>query len=388
MLNLVKKDNKVYKLESFFVSEEDSKNEKNKDCNDESYPVPVEGEPWSDKQQFLDKLKKVEKFLQKNTKIKKDRPTDCLLCNKKNISSGFYNIDDLIWEESLKHYIKKHNIQPSDEFKDVIYQFNYFKDKQTKIVKLNSHIYRVEDKKYFKLERNQIMIIDALMSHGGYTKKYLGVGKDKKPVYRYSEHAGLLDFDKLGLEKIIVSGKTKRVDHGDDDIFLPENMSDAFDYEYMFHTHPPTPIPGGRAKEGVLYEIPSVGDILHFIDHFNSGRTQGSIVVAPEGLYNIRKLDFDREKINFDKEKENAFYKKILHEQRKLQDKAIKKFGVKFTQETFYKKIAQDTEFIEDFNKVLNEYGIQVDYFPRIKDETGNWTIDTIHLPVYVTEKI
>ena len=44
---------------------------------------------------------------------------------------------------------------------------------------------------------------------------------------------------------------------------------DASFYQYLFHTHPPTPKPGGRAGEGIVYEFPSIGDILHFIDHFN-----------------------------------------------------------------------------------------------------------------------
>ena len=31
-----------------------------------------------------------------------------------------------------------------------------------------------------------------------------------------------------------------------------------------------------------------VFDIFHFIEHHNQGKTQGSIIIAPEGLYIIK----------------------------------------------------------------------------------------------------
>jgi len=106
----------------------------------------------------------------------------------------------------------------------------------------------------------------------------------------------LLDFDNNGLEKIIVSGNTNRVDTNDEDIFLPGNMIDMFDYEYIFHTHPSTHGVGGRAKYGILYEFPSMGDIFHFLDHYNEGKTQGSMIIAPEGMFVIRKHIHDDKK--------------------------------------------------------------------------------------------
>ena len=75
--------------------------------------------------------------------------------------------------------------------------------------------------KYLKLDRNQILIMDALMKHGGYTRKY--IDKKNRNIYRFSEHAGILDFNKLGLEKLIISGKTSRIDKGDEDIYLFEH---------------------------------------------------------------------------------------------------------------------------------------------------------------------
>ena len=112
--------------------------------------------------------------------------------------------------------------------------------KGIKIVKYN--------KTYLKLARNQIFILDALMKHGSY-KRY--VDPDNKTIFRYSEHAGILDFDNQGLERVIISGNTSLIDIDDNDIYFPNNMLDMFDYEYMFHTHPPTDGLGGRAKDGI-----------------------------------------------------------------------------------------------------------------------------------------
>ena len=162
-------------------------------------------------------------------------------------------------------------------------------------------------------------------------------------------------------------------------------MKEAKDYEYIFHTHPPTPKHGGRAKEmGILYEFPSISDIFHFIDHFNDGTTQGSMVITPEGLYNIRKLIFDSKKLKLDEE---TLYTEMRNAMRNAQTKALDKYGTDFTTYDFYSKIAQDREYIGMINKVLNKYQITIDYFSRQVDEKGKWYIDTIYLPIYVIEK-
>ena len=77
---------------------------------------------------------------------------------------------------------------------------------------------------------------------GSKEKKYF----DSKSKLRYSEHSGLLDFGKSRLQRIIINAKQNISDKVDDTILLPDNMPDAFDFEYMFHTHPSTPNPGSR----------------------------------------------------------------------------------------------------------------------------------------------
>lgn len=381
-MNIIYRTNIEYHYESFWRK---SKNDNTRDSNGDLFPWPKEGDKyWTDKTEFKNKLLGVQKYLKSknkfNTAVYNNK--DCLLCNQKDITHGTFNLNNIIWEDGLVHYIDVHNVRPSSDFIDKIYKFNPTFKNIKRTIKYGSYIYKIENMRYIKMERNQILILDALMRHGGYSRKYIDKN-NKTPLYRYSEHSGLLDFNHFGLEKVIISGKTNRVDKGDEEIFLPKNMPDALDYEYLFHTHPPTPKPGGRADIGILYEFPSISDLFHFIDHFNDGQTQGSLVITPEGMYNIRKLVFDRQKIKID---EDDLYENMQKTMRKVQDDALKKYGTQFTTYEFYSKISQDRHYIDMINKQLNKYELHIDFYSRLKDDKGKWVIDTIYLPVYVIE--
>jgi hypothetical protein len=381
MMNIIKIDNQIYRYEFFWRN---SKNDHTLDYKGNLFPWPIDSSIiWNFKNSFLEKITEVEtKLKHKFMKYKKDEFKDCLLCDKKKITTGIFSINGIRWENGLKHYVKIHNNRPSNEFTDFIFRFGNEERKSHIITKIKGvSVIKSNKKRYLKVSRNQLLIMDALMKHGGYK-----IYKDKyeNNIYRYSEHAGLLDFDNSGLERIIISGNTTRIDEGDDDIFLPKNMIDAFDYEYIFHTHPPTPKPGGRAKLGIIYEFPSISDIFHFMEHYNDGRTQGSIVIAPEGLYIIRKKDSSNQKkikINEDK-----FYKEATKIIWKVHEESIKRYGTDFSISTFYSKIAQDLSPINEINTVLNKFGIHIDYYSRIKDIKNQWVIDTLYLPVYVIE--
>lgn len=373
------RNNIVYYYESYWAPNGKSL----VDANGNKYPIPkLSTKEWAGKEQFEKKLIHVQNYLKSTKKFIEGTysNSDCLLCSSHKITSGSYNLNNTLWENGLTHYIQAHNIKPSSEFIDMIYQFNPIISQNKRTIKYKSKSYTIDNIKYIKLQRNQIMILDALMTHGGYTRKYID---QKKNIYRYSEHAGLLDFNSSGIDRIVISGKTNRVDKGDEEIYLPKNMPDALDYEYIFHTHPPTPKPGGRVDIGILYEFPSVSDIFHFIDHHNEGTTQGSLVIAPEGVYNIRKLVFDLEKIFVN---ENKLFKQLQDVMGQAQFDSIEKYGEQFTTYEFYSKIAQDTKYIKMINKVLNKYRMQIDYYPRVKDDKGKWIIDTLYLPVCVIE--
>lgn len=250
---------------------------------------------------------------------------------------------------------------------------------KNKIIKYN--------KKYIKITQNQLQIFDALLYDGG-VKKYV----DSQNNLRYSEHAGIFDFDKSKLERIIISGNTTREDEDDIDILFPKDPIQALDYEYIFHTHPPTPYPGARAVAGILYEFPSISDLYHFAYHHNNGKIQGSIIIAPEGIY-IIKLKHDIKYIDFPSEKIANKMEK-LHS--KIQNKAIEKYGDIYEsadkQQFFYEKVCNDRKYIKMYNKLIKKYfneNIIITYKPREYDEeTNKWIIKNLYIHVSPIEII
>jgi hypothetical protein len=359
-MNILIKNNKVYKFEKLFKPGKF-------DINNNPFPILIKEEPFSKKEKKI-----MNKFIKKLEQVEK----------KVDIKGNFYTLFNIYWNTKLKNYIKNYNLRPTKEFMEFIERLEIKGDKiklqKTKksdiVLKLPSVVFKRESKRLIKLTSNQLRILDALMIDGGYDKKYF----DKKNKLRFSEHAGLLDFSNTGLDKIVVSGKTDRMDRYDHSILLPDNMIEAYDYEYIFHTHPPTPIPGGRVDVGILYEFPSVSDIFHFMDHYNNGVVQGSIVVTPEGIYIIRAYD-NLKKIHIINEEK--VFDLLTKTSEKLQDEAIKKYGEEFTTEYFYSKIAQDKTFINKFNQILKKYNIKIYFFPRMKIK-NIWTFGDLYLKV------
>lgn len=381
MLNTITLDNQQYIC---VMCWEDKKN-KFHSVEDTKFPTPKQMSSWSSQKFFLEKLRLLEEFLEKEKAFIPDKSNNnCKLCKTKNISKIVFVYKNMIWNEGLKHYVEKHNIKPPSKFiKFVIDLDPSIVNKCKKsIIQLKGKIYKLENFNYVKVKTNQLMILDALMEHGGIQRRY---SEKHETGYKYSEHAGMLVFDKSKLDRVVISGSTERTKNNDPEIFLPEMGLSAYDYEYIFHTHPATPTPGGRAEVGILYEFPSTNDIFHFIEHFNNGRVQGSLVLTPEGLYNIRKFNFDKQKITNIDVSFNAKMKKHFN---KIQDDAIRKYGEIFTQEHFYSRIAQDTTYIDRVNKLLEQYNLHIDYFPRQKTKTGNWVIGTVYLPVCSSKKL
>jgi hypothetical protein len=234
--------------------------------------------------------------------------------------------------------------------------------------------------RYIKILQNQLQILDSLLNDGS-QKKYI----DSQHKLRYSEHSGLFDFDKTKLDKIIISGKTNREDNDDTDILLPQNMEDAMDYELMFHTHPPTPYPGARAINGILYEFPSISDLYHYAYHFNEGNIQASMIVAPEGIY-IIKINDHIKKIDYPSDKA---FKKMEIINIKINELAIKEYGIDYSnhrQKIFYEKVAQNTKYIKMFNRMVKKYfhkHMSIQYKPREYDRnSGKWIIKNLYIKI------
>lgn len=391
-MNIQVKNNKIHRYEGLWRLNKEI-GEKDYDDNNEPYPYPIHKTKKHNLSKFIEKLKIFQLLLTNNKKYAKyKKPKKCLICGKHQITTKLFDLENVHWTNGYLHYIIEHNINPTVEFKKYINSFYInkneefiIKNKQSKqktLLRMSGVLFTKGKRKYIKITENQMTILDALLVSGGYDKKYI----DYKNKLRYSEHSGLLDFNNSGLERIIVSGKSRRTETTDPNIFLPQNMIEAFDYEYMFHTHPPTPKPGGRVNEGVLYEFPSISDIFHFIDHYNEGMIQGSIVVAPEGVYIIRsyRIPFDQKIIILD---QNKVINDLENKYMELEHDAINKYGNKFTTDFFYSKIAQNKKYIKSFNKSIHKHNLEIAYYPRIKVKKI-WKLPTIYLPIAPIEPL
>jgi hypothetical protein len=320
-----------------------------------------------------------------NSKSKEIGNYKCHSCDFNN-KLILYKNSNLLFDNSLMHHVVTHNYKPDREILD------HAKKKFTggNKIKIKATFSKENHLHKFILDRNQILILDSLMGNSASnnnpkdSKKYI----DKAKKFRYSEHAGLLDFEHRGLEKILISGKTNRQDKDDPEILLPQNMPDALDYEFMFHTHPPTPYPGARAAVGVLYEFPSMSDIFHFIEHYNFGKTQGSLIIAPEGMYIIHSTTGEDKIIVKDP---NVVYKNLVNESFDIQLEAIQHYGKDYLKnDIFYTKVINDLKYINHFNKLLKKYlddQVYVEYIPRIKDENGNYIVDKLIIELKPIER-
>jgi len=325
------------------------------------------------------KLIEIQKILTKKRKYKnlKKKLKDPL--NKKNtITTKIYTFENFKWYDSYLYFIKEYTMKPSMMFKtfidNIVIRNNTITIKKNKLdaVKFSSSITKKNGVKYIKLKQNQLRVFDALFIDGSNK-----IFKSNSGQYKFSEYSGLLDFDNGVLEKVVIN--TKATDDDDDDvILLPENIDDFYDYEFIFHTHPATDGIGGRVKDGILYEFPSVSDLFHFAHHYNEGDTQGSIVIAPEGLYLIRAIN-NKKKIapkNITKvinNLEDYFFE--------VQGEAIKKYP-KINKKIFYTKIANDKTFIRKINNKISQYNIEIIYKSRQKIKNF-YVLKNIFLPVY-----
>ena len=365
--NIIMIDNTENYLEKIWRC---NKNDLTKDFKGKLFPYPKHNKYIPTENKYIIERCKIIHIQLDNDKkfINYDNPRNCLICNKKKVSTKQYTYDSIIWEDGLIHYLEYHNINLSVQFKNFIFNNEIIKNIHQK---LNLTLKMVSEKKnnYVMIEKKQLLILDAMLIHGGYNKKYID---DENKSARYSEHSGHLDFDAKYLSKIIVYSNANKVY---DDIYFPSSFNDdMYNHEYIFHTHPPTPKPGGRSIGNILYEYPSISDIFHFIEHHTEGKVIGSLVITSEGLYNIRSIG---KLNNID---ENLLFAKYEHIFEKVQTQALKKYGTDFSTYVFYSEIAQETQYIQKINNILNKFNLQIDYYPRKKNINNKWVIDTVFL--------
>jgi hypothetical protein len=311
----------------------------------------------------------------------KEKKMNCNKCNKQFTIIYFYSID------------KKINSNSKKKLKITDLDLHMFDDHNMINIRLYDEINNLKISNdllnYYLLNTNGFHIIDGLYEEGS-KKIYI---ENTKNIFtsnklRYSEHSGFIYFKDNKIDKIVILNNS-RTDSNDPVIYLPKNSVEAFNVNYIFHTHPKTPYIGSR----MIYEFPSLSDILHFIDHYNDGILIGSIVIAPEGLYIIRprNINSNRNKIKID---HNIFVNKLKDIYNDCFYNSIKKFDylsltknkvdnyVKIPDDLFYTKIVNDFTFINYINNYLTKFNIFIDYYPRIKlGNTDNWVFPNIYIP-------
>ena len=134
------------------------------------FPYPKPKKYWGNRAIFLSKLSDVEESI-KSSYVPTTEPKSCLLCSRV-ITNGTYTFNNIKWDDGYKHYIEKHDIVPTKEFQDFIFTFYIKKKTNTPLFKFKGTLFYKQDIRYIKLEKNQLMILDALLKHGSYTKKY------------------------------------------------------------------------------------------------------------------------------------------------------------------------------------------------------------------------
>jgi hypothetical protein len=217
--------------------------------------------------------------------IHKTKEIKCQHCDKSYDMEYIYKNKDekLIIKKIDIHMLKKH------------YKINIELYKNVSLSNIKDDIIS-----WISLDTNGLNILDGLYDIGSnkiYIEKNKNVFTSKKN--RYSEHSGFIYFNKNKIDKITVLNNS-RVETSDPTIYMPNNTLEALKVDYLYHTHPKTPYIGSRIKVGIVYEFPSISDIIHYIEHHNNGRLLGSIIIAPEGIYIIHKNIFDREEIKLD----------------------------------------------------------------------------------------
>jgi hypothetical protein len=328
---------------------------------------------------FLDKLRKIESLStvlnsKKIFKLYEDVPTR-INCNKCQ-STTYYKLANIIWPAKINHCIKSHQKYPSEYFTKVILNTNIIDGTiVNKPIMLDSS--QIGNFHYIPVYYNKLLIIDALLKQGS-QPRYEHNNQNRPTNFVYSEHSGAIAIKNNTVDNIIVYTDTNRIDPTDSKIFLPNNNTESKLYEYLFHTHPNTITYAGRIKEGILYEFPSANDIFNFIKYHREGKAQGSVVVAPEGIYVIRPLRYEAEI----KEDPNL-YTNLKNMILELEKKSIKKLDGSLSKlsdpDIFHQMVGANFEYIKRYNDFLESYNLYIEYYPREK-KNNEWCLRPISL--------
>jgi hypothetical protein len=316
---------------------------------------------------FNDKLKAMQKIASEY----QSQNSENIICDK-CVSKKSYIIGNIVWNDNIIHKIKHHQKYPSNYFANFI-AFSHIEKNILHNPPIILNPSEINKFKYIPFNQNKLLIIDALMESGS---NRIYNTKDKNKVY--SEHSGGIIIDYDSIDNISVSAETQRINANDPEILLPINNKYMDKQDFLFHTHPNTGGYGGRISQGVLIECPSPSDISNYVSFANDGKVQGSLIVAPEGIYLIRNLSYQN-KLKFDDDAYKNLHNNIIDLEREALKKNKKILKKLKNPDVFHKHVSSDYSFINKYNKIIEPYNIFVEYYPRIK-ENGKWHLPNIHI--------
>jgi hypothetical protein len=323
-------------------------------------------------------------FLKKLSKVEN-------LCTKP--LNGIYVCGGLSWPMDLENIILHEKTYPSSYFLTCIEYLIIIDSLGNESYIANPPILLCEsDAKIFDYvicTNNKLAILNSLFEEGSH-ETYESIDGNQFSPKIYSEHSGVITLVDKNIDNIIVSTKSQIVGT-DSGIYLPKNTIEMSKHKYLFHTHPNASTYGGRIKsDGVIYELPSINDILNFLkfSRGTEGKALASIVITPEGTYVIRKIKLDLKTKKISQNMINLYQKAIIqieHDAILKLKQNLEKLNLKLsdlkTASNFHKFVSRDLDAINSYNKFVSDLNIFVEYYPRVEVE-GKWRLHTLHLPL------
>ena len=244
------------------------------------------------------------------------------------------------------------------------------------------YVVHIDLMKHITLPHNQLMILDALFEQGSnskYQQLAKGYSKSNPKKYIYSEHSGSMIVKNDEIDQILVYAAPGRIEETDAEIIMPINQDDMGNHPYLFHTHPGTSRKTTLIREGVVFEFPSPGDLFNFAYYEKKQhKVQASIIVVAEGMYVIRKNNWDCDILLGSNE--YPYIQKGIDKIHRLAQNNIGKNPKCYDSiDNFQKYVARNPKYIEKYNKLLHHTNLFVDYYPRIY-ENNEWTLMPIQL--------
>lgn len=328
------------------------------------------------KRRLVEQLIALQEFMRNNKLARKGKQkTATCHFNRSHVvqDTHVYTLDDIVWTGQLLHYIEFHNYAPDPPFEKMLASIRYHDTGiltyhvpmedvlalyQKRRTELDGIVLRQGKRERIVITQDQLRLLDSLFLFS--SEKMLN---DKD----YEEAMAYLDFQHKSLEHIKVKINRKYMFKAEDQFLFFHNINekDAIDYEFLVHTHPLTPDLETRIEvDSIMFDFPSATDVITFIEMASKHQMQGSIVIAIEGVYVIRRLR-DLSVVLLDKNEFQWEYNmRVYH----LNERAIDAhYDERFSLDLFLSKIIGRREYIDELNEFLRDYNMTIDYHPRVR---------------------